>query len=259
MSSNLVISTLQDGGITWSLSLPILSTSNSIDFKWFSTSSISKRVPSRRFNAVTLKSIILSGKVFWYSSIVPLISLPPPISAMSCVARFNAIMVPLGSTPRSKRCEASVFNPVFFEVFRMQTGSKYALSRRIFVVESSISEFNPPITPARATGFSPSQIISISGSRRRSFPSRVIKASPSLAVRTTIRFSARRSKSKAWSGCPLSIITKLVISTILLIGFKPTETKRSWSQKGDGPTVISKTRLAAYLGQSSGAIMVIEL
>jgi len=220
---------------------------------------VSSRVPRCRFKRRELISMVVSGNGSGYSSMTPLTHLPPPISVMSCVARFNAVMVPLGSTPRSKRWDASVFRPVFFEVFRMQTGLKYALSRRIFVVVSSISEFSPPMTPAIATGFSPSQIISISGSRRRSFPSRVIKVSFSWAVRTTIRFSARRSKSKACSGWPVSIITKLVISTILLIGFKPTETKRSWSQKGEGPTVQNKNLKLFEIGQRAGAIIVTEV
>ena len=148
-----------------------------MDFRYFSMASVSSRVPRCWFNRRVLISMVVSEKGSGYSSMTPLIHLPPPSSVMSCVARFNAVMVPLGSTPRSKRWEASVFRPVFLDVFRMQTGSKYALSRRIFVVVSSTSEFRPPMTPAMATGFFPSQIISISGSRRRSFPSRVMKVS----------------------------------------------------------------------------------
>ncbi len=148
-----------------------------MDFKYFSMAVVSSRMPRCRFKRRVLISMVVSEKGSGYSSITPLTHLPPQISAMSCVARFNALMVPLGSTPRSKRWEASVFRPVFLDVFRMQTGSKYALSRRIFLVVSSTSEFRPPITPAMATGFFPSQIISISESRRRSFPSRVVKVS----------------------------------------------------------------------------------
>jgi len=47
--------------------------------------------------------------------------------------------------------------------------SKQALSMSTRRVSGRISELSPPMTPATATGFSPSQIISISESSSRSF------------------------------------------------------------------------------------------
>ena len=46
------------------------------------------------------------------------------------------------------------------------------------------------------------------------------------------------SKSKAWSGCPISCITKFVISTILLIGFKPIDFNLFCNSFEDEPTLI---------------------
>ena len=157
----------------------------------------------------------------------PATTAPPATSAIRAAARVAAATVPCGSTPRSKRREASVDSPSFFDVLRTLTGLKQALSINTRVVPASISELSPPMTPATATGFSPSQIMSISASRVRSLPSRVTKASPAAAVRTTIRFPARRSRSKACNGWPHSNMTKLVTSTMLLIGRDPTDSSRS--------------------------------
>jgi len=166
--------------------------------------------------------------------------------------------VPAGSTPLSKRREASVPSPSFLEVLRTLTGSKQALSISTRRVSEVISEFSPPMTPATATGRSPSQIISISRSSSRSFWSRVTNFSPWFAVRTTMRLSARRSRSKACRGCPHSSMTKLVTSTMLLIGRKPTDSSRSCSQNGEGLTTTLSSRRATYRGQCSGASMVTD-
>ena len=47
------------------------------------------------------------------------------------------------------------------------------------------------------------------------------------------------SKSNAWSGCPISCITKFVMSTILLIGFKPIDFNLFWILSEDFLTSIS--------------------
>ncbi len=87
-----------------------------------------------------------------------------------------------GSTPRSNRYEDSVTMPKRFEVRRMLVLVKFADSIRISCVRSLISESNPPITPAIATGRSLSAITSISGSRFRSVLSIETIFSPGLAL-----------------------------------------------------------------------------
>ena len=72
---------------------------------------------------------------------------------------------------------------------------------------SRISEFNPPMTPAMATGLAASQIMRVSLSRARSSSSKVTKVSPLVARFTTISPPSRRSKSKAWRGWPYSNMT----------------------------------------------------
>ena len=65
----------------------------------------------------------------------------------------------------------------------MDFGSNNADSNATVVVVSIISESNPPITPAKATGFFPS-VMTISLLNVRSIPSNVTNVSPSLARRT---------------------------------------------------------------------------
>ena len=65
-------------------------------------------------------------------------------------------------------------------------GSKYALSSRIVVVESLTSELSPPITPAIASGLSPSAISRSFGSSVRVTLSSVTNSRVSPARRTTI-------------------------------------------------------------------------
>ena len=141
----------------------------------------------------------------------------------------------------------------FPAVRRMPMAEKQALSSRISVVSASTSELAPPMIPARATGRLASQIISISGSSWCSFPSRVTKLSPTLARRTTILPPASLLKSKACRGWPYSSMTKLVISTILLIGRMPTASNRCCSHQGEGPICTFLTSRAAYRGQSATA------
>ena len=65
----------------------------------------------------------------------------------------------------------------------MDFGSNNADSNATVVVVSIISESNPPITPAKATGFSPS-VMTTSLLNVRSTPSNVTNVSPSFARRT---------------------------------------------------------------------------
>ena len=60
--------------------------------------------------------------------------------------------MPLASTPRSKRYEASEGMPRRLAVRRMLRGSKVAASSRTCVVAAETSLVAPPMTPAMATG-----------------------------------------------------------------------------------------------------------
>ncbi len=77
------------------------------------------------------------------------------------------------SAPRSKRCEASVCMPWRLAMLRTVAGSNHADSISTFFVFSVIIESKPPITPASATGFSPSAMTRSSVESLRSTPSSV--------------------------------------------------------------------------------------
>ena len=77
---------------------------------------------------------------------------------------------------------------------------KVADSNNTVVVSSLTSEFNPPITPATATGFLPSQMTRFSVVNVNSFSSRVTIFSPWRALRTIIFLSPISSASNACIG-----------------------------------------------------------
>ena len=60
------------------------------------------------------------------------------------------------------------------------------------------------------------------------------------ARRTTTVSSARRERSKAWRGWPISRRTKLVASTTLFTGRAPAARSRARSQSGEGPIVTPR-------------------
>ena len=76
--------------------------------------------------------------------------------------------------------------PRAMAVFRTEVPLKFADSKMMVFVSSTISEFSPPMTPARATGFSASAMTSMLGVSLRLAPSRVMSLSPASARRTTI-------------------------------------------------------------------------
>ncbi len=63
---------------------------------------------------------------------------------------------------------------------------KFADSKTTMVVSSIISEFSPPMIPARPMGLLSSAMTSIPFFRFRTVPSRVVRVSPSSASWTTI-------------------------------------------------------------------------
>ena len=141
------------------------------------------------------------------TSITPSATSPAPSSSTSSQARSTAGRVPRGSSPFSKREEASVRMPRAVAVRRTEGPLKQALSKSTMAVSPTISLFSPPMTPATATGRWVSQMQSMPGVRGRSVPSRVRMLSPSRAVRTRISPSCTQLKSKACMGWPYSSMT----------------------------------------------------
>jgi hypothetical protein len=131
---------------------------------------------------------------------------PPAQRAIRPAHRAAASSHPSGSTPRSKRCDASVWRSRRRAVSRTPPRVNEALSSRTSEVSAETSDVCPPITPAIATGRSRSQISRSSLVSVRSTSSRVVSRSPSVAVRTTIPGPASRCMSKACSGWPTSSI-----------------------------------------------------
>jgi hypothetical protein len=111
------------------------------------------------------------------------------------------------SAPRSNRVDASVFKPRRLLVRLTEAGLKYALSSAIVVVASVTSEAAPPITPAIACARSRSAITSMSGSSLRATLSSVVIVSPGRARRMRISGPARRPRSNACIGWPISRFT----------------------------------------------------
>ena len=143
-------------------------------------------------------------------------------------------------------------------VFRTAPGLKCALSRRMRVVFSEIAVARPPMTPARATGFTASAITRCCGVSVRSTPSSVTSISPAFARRTTIvgRPSApfaSVSRSKAWSGCPMSQRTWFVASTGDEIALCPIAASREATVPLAGRTAIPSITRAEYREQSAGS------
>ncbi len=134
-------------------------------------------------------------------------SVTPP-GAASSAKRSSAQAAISGSTPASKRVEASLRSPRRRDVRAMSGGFHQAASSRIVLVVSEISVEAPPMTPAMpmarssASAITPSPALSV-----RTTPSRVSTCSPSAARRTRSSPSGTSSASKAWLGWPISSIT----------------------------------------------------
>ena len=116
---------------------------------------------------------------------------PSTTSPLAKSAIISAANAPDSATvalliPRSLRIDDSECKPLRRAVLRIWIGSKLAASINTFVVFSSISVSNPPITPASAMGFSPSVMTISESSKGRSTSSSVTIRSPSLARRVSI-------------------------------------------------------------------------
>ena len=154
----------------------------------------------------------------------------------SIQARLMASRVVAGLTPRSNRPDASVRMPCARLVRRMAVRLKLAHSNITSVVASVISLSSPPITPPMPVAPCASQINRSFGVNVRFTPSSVVSCSPSLARRTMISRPFTLRRSKACIGWPYSIITKLVMSTMLLIGRRPAPVRYLRSHLGEGAT-----------------------
>ncbi len=75
-------------------------------------------------------------------------AVPPAIPISSALARSIAARGNSGSTPRSKRCDASVCMPSLRARPMIADGAKCALSRKTLRVASVTRESWPPMTPA---------------------------------------------------------------------------------------------------------------
>ncbi len=127
----------------------------------------------------------------------PAATVAPQISTASWQNRSSARSMPRGSAPRSNRVDASDRRPSLRLVFAIVIRSQTAASSRTLVVVSLISVAAPPITPARLIGSSaPLQTTPSAAVNDRSTSSRVVRTSPSDAIRTRIAPSGTVARSK---------------------------------------------------------------
>ena len=113
-------------------------------------------------------------------------TLPQLSSSIRCSALFIASTVEYSSTPFEYFADASVLLPRALAVFLILSRANFADSNITAFVVSLISEFNPPITPASATGFTPSQMTRLFSLSSYSSSSSVTIFSLSLALLTLI-------------------------------------------------------------------------
>ncbi len=136
------------------------------------------------------------------TSVTPASAVPPARSTSRSTVRWAAAAAASGSTPRSKRLDASEESFMRRAVREIDTESKCAASMTTSVVpvtapvsgsvtESAISVLAPPMTPARPIGPLLSVITRSSASSVRLTPSRVVNFSPCSARRTPMVPSIR--------------------------------------------------------------------
>lgn len=131
-------------------------TVKSRDFKMETIVSLSTSVPNRAliFSGSRVKTVGWGTKL--RMSMTPSTTSPAPSSSTSSQARSTAGRVFIGSRPFSNLADASVRIPRANAPLRMVVPSKQADSKTTSVVSSTISEFSPPMMPARPTARSSS-------------------------------------------------------------------------------------------------------
>ena len=139
-------------------------------------------IPNTPFTFLMLVLKVFGSKEFpVFTFLWVLETFPAPSSSTRCRARFIAISVAYSSTPFAYLWLASEDCPNARELLRMLSRANLAASNITSVVVSRISEFKPPMIPASATGFLPSQITRLFVFKVNSFSSRVTIFSPSVA------------------------------------------------------------------------------
>ena len=155
-------------------------------------SSFGTSIPSTPLTRFTLTFISFGSKELPVdTSTCVELTLPHPSSSIKCSARFIAITVVYSYTPFAYMALESEDCPNARELFLILSLANFAASNMTSLVVSRISEFRPPIIPARATGFLPSQMTRFEESRENSFSSSVVIFSPSLARRTRMASPSR--------------------------------------------------------------------
>ncbi len=141
---------------------------------------------------------------FGYTSAIAL-TLAPANSSNISIALITAVSATFGSKSLSNLYAASVCRLYLRCVKRIEDASKDADSKMILCVSSVTALPIPPITPAKAIGFSPSVMTISFSSNFNSVSSNKVNFSSFLACRTEIFFIT--SAEKACNGCPVSSIT----------------------------------------------------
>ena len=101
-------------------------------------SSLGISCPINLFVLSKFNRIETSSGLFGYSSIISLETVPLQISQIKIAALFKAYSVVSIQIPLSNLKEASVLNECLFADFLIETGSKYALSKKIDEVSFEI-------------------------------------------------------------------------------------------------------------------------
>ncbi len=152
-----------------------------------STSASSMRIPSTRaMRSRRSRIVAATGRSASRTASVTGAGTPPARSSTRRVAYSIAMRGSCGSTPRSKRCPASVCRPSLRPRPMIAAGAKCAASRNTLSVASVTRVSKPPIIPARPTGRSASVITRKLSSRVASRPSSSFRVSPARERRTPI-------------------------------------------------------------------------
>src|SRR5579863_8399503 len=105
-----------------------------------------------------LQRINLGVKDSFLHSTARVVTFPPDMSTMSCVAISKNLGMAFVSMPFSNRCELSERRSIFLADDLTASGSKLAASNKIVVVDSEMLLLAPPMTPAIAMGLFASEM-----------------------------------------------------------------------------------------------------
>ena len=144
------------GGVTVSRS-PSRATSQPIDSRMPTTSDSGYSTPTIRAGKPTC-IVTGTGGAGWPTSVTAGSATPPPCSTRRSTASWAAAAASAGSTPRSKRRDASEGSLCRRALRATVTGSKCAASMSRSRVSAPTSVSAPPITPAMATARSPATV-----------------------------------------------------------------------------------------------------